>query len=191
MASKVAIEMTWENMAQVLVRAFPDLREPYEELLAWWSDPKYAEDDHENTDDFPGNHVVYGDIFTPYIIRLLWGLPEDEEHVDAALDFLEGMCLNKDVRVQEVAVVTVLEYVSGRPMLMAILEPRLGPVLREELDKMQDAWDELEREYRKSVSSTTVLGVARAWRGATWWTALMTWCRPPYRRQTSRSRRGP
>ena len=172
MASKAAVEMTWENMAQVLIGAFPDLREPYEELLAWWSDPQYAEDDHDDTDNFPVNHVVYGDIFTPYLIRLLWGPPEDEEYVDEALEFLEGMCLNKDVRVQEVAVVTVLEYVSGRSLLMALLEPRLGPVLREELDKLEDAWDELGRKHRTA-----------------WWTALTTWCRPLRRRRTSGSKR--
>ena len=90
MASKVAIEMKWESMAQVLVSVFPDLREPYEELLARWTayddtdfdtartlDPQCADEDEFNMavelGDVPGNHVVYGDIFTHYLVLLLGG----------------------------------------------------------------------------------------------------------------------
>ena len=127
-------------MPQVLVSVFPDLRDQYEELIAWWTDPEYM--DHDDDDDFPGNHVIYGDIFTPYLIRLLWGFPEEVEHVDAAFDFLEGMCLNEDVRVQEVAVFTVLEYISGRSRLLALARPHLGPVSRWELEQLQGAWGE-------------------------------------------------
>ena len=189
MASKAATEMSCEDMAQVLVCVFPDLREPYEELLAWWTDPRCALEDDDT--DLPGNHVVYGDIFTPYLIRLAWGPPEDKEHLDAAIDFLEGMCLNKDVRVQEVAIVTVLEYVSGRSLLMARLEPHFGPVLREELEKLEAAWEELGRRYRKDRSFTTALGVAGAWNPAAWWKALPTWGRLLRRRRMSGSKRTP
>lgn len=164
MASKVAIEMAWEDMPKALVGAFPELREPYEELLAWWTDPQNADGDQGDTDDVPGNHVIYGDIFTPYLIRLLDGpgkehnflstshMPcldrsEKTRRADRGFDFLEGMCLNKDIRVQEVAVVTVLEYISGRPSLMALVRPNLGPVSRKELAQLQDAWKELGRNY--------------------------------------------
>lgn len=168
MGSKAAAEMTWENMSQVLVDVFPELREPYEELLAWWTDPQYIDDDDDGTDDVPGNHVVYGDIFTPYLIRLLDGSPEEEHYLGSAcrashidrhektrrvnigFDFLEGMCLNEDTRVQEVAVVTVLEYIYGRPSLLALVRPHLGPVSRKELSQLQNAWNELERNYQAS-----------------------------------------
>ena len=144
MTCKAAVEMAWGNMAEVLVDVFPELRETYAELLALWADPECASDD--GTCDVPGNHIVYGDIFTPYLIRLLGGpeqahcLPsrsrslrigrtERRNRVQEAFDFLEGMCLNKDVRVQEVATVTVLEYIH-RWGLSALAKPHYGPALR-------------------------------------------------------------
>ena len=180
MASKAAIEMKWENMAQVLVRIFPDLREPYEELLARWTDPQYSNDDDDD-DDVPGNHVVYGDIFTHYLILLLRG-PEEKHYlhfqphlstlrsterkrrISEAFDFLEGMCCNEDIRVQEVAVVTVLEYIDGSPCLLALAKPHMGPVLLKELKQLQDGWEELARKYREGTS-----------RG--WWHRLSPWRR--------------
>ena len=139
MASKAAIEMTWEDMPQVMVDAFPNLRDPYEKLLAWWRDPRTRlEDDGPNP--VPGNHVVYRDIFTPYLVCLLWGPPEDNGQLDAAFDFLEGMCLNEDIRVQEVAVVTVLEYMHGRPKLLALAKRYCGPAALEALRDLDDFW---------------------------------------------------
>lgn len=154
MASKAAVEMTWEDMAQVLVDTFPDLREPYEKLLAWWTDPQYAEDD-DDPDDVPGNHVVYGDIFTHYLILLLRGKRE-KHYLDFTIspldqierirrttegfDFLEGMCLNADIRVQEVAVVTVLEYLHGRPKLLALAKRYCRPATLEALRDLDDFW---------------------------------------------------
>ena len=178
MASKVAIEMKWESMAQVLVSVFPELREPYEELLAWWTayddtdfdtartlDPQCADEDEfelaVELGDVPGNHVVYGDIFTHYLVLLLGGPKknhylksllhfrppplifrpiERKRRINEALDFLEGMCLNEDVRVQEVAVVTVLEYIGGSRVLLALAKPHMGTVLLKELKHLQDFW---------------------------------------------------
>ena len=147
MASKAAVEMTWEDMAQVLVGTFPDLRESYEKLLAWWRDPQYAEDD-DDPDDAPGNHVVYGDIFTPYLVRLLRGPREECGQLDMAFDFLEGMCLNKDNRVQEVAVVTVLEYIYGRAKLLALAKPHFGPSSLIALRHLDVFWKRVEEENR-------------------------------------------
>ena len=162
MASDAAIEMTWENMAQVMVDVFPDLRSPYEELLAWWLRGLDASDDADDDDDIgdvPGNHIVYGDIFTHYLILLLQGPEvthylrfrpldigptEREKRVKEAFDFLEGMCRNEDIRVQEVAVVTVLEYISGTPGLLALAKPHLGPALRKDLKALQDFWGHTE-----------------------------------------------
>ena len=61
MPNDAAIKMTEDNMAQTMVDVFPELREPYEELLAWWKNPTGAEDhdNEEDDDDFPGNHVIY------------------------------------------------------------------------------------------------------------------------------------
>lgn len=143
MTCKAAVEMAWGNMAEVLVDVFPELRETYAELLALWADPERANDD--GTCDVPGNHIVYGDIFTPYLVRLLGGLEQDclpsrshplrigrtgrRKRVQDAFAFLEGMCLNEDVRVQEVAIVTVLEYIHGWG-LSALAKPHYGPALR-------------------------------------------------------------
>lgn len=156
MASKAAIEMTWESMSQVLVDVFPELHTPYEELLAWWTDPQYADDDDDGTDDVPGNHIVYGDIFTLYLIcllddsreehylrsfhRLALAQTEREERTKEGFDFLEGMCLNEDIRVQEVAVVTILEYMHGRSKLLALATPYFGPASLSALKDLDDFW---------------------------------------------------
>lgn len=150
MASKAAIEMTWKDMPQVMVDVFPDLRPPYEELLALWSRGS-------SDGDVPGNHVVYGDIFTHYLVLLLRGQKEKHylsftispldlvqterrRRTMEGFDFLEGMCLNADIRVQEVAVVTVLEYIHGRPKLLALAKRYCGPAAREALRDLDDFW---------------------------------------------------
>ena len=156
MASKAAMKMTWKNMSQVMVDIFPDLLRPYEELLALWS--RRSDDDEE--DDFPGNHVIYGDVFTHYLVLLLRG--EEEKHylssqflplnlvqeermrkTKEGFDFLEGMCLNEDIRVQEVAVVTVLEYIYGRPDLLALAERHCGHASLVALRDLDDFWRRL------------------------------------------------
>ena len=154
MASKAAVGMTWEKLPQVMVDVFPDLRDPYEELLALWSERSSSDD----TNITPGNHVVYGDIFCHYLILLLRGHGEEKHYLRSrfhpsgltqkeriertreGFDFLEGMCLNEDIRVQEVAVVTVLEYMSGRSSILALAAPYLGPALRKGLKELQDFW---------------------------------------------------
>ena len=154
MAFIEAIDMTWENMPQVMVNVFPDLREPYEELLSLWSRRSNSYD----TNCVPGNHVIYGDIFAHYLILLLG---EKEKHYlnsqfrqQDALDltqrkqlmkdgfnFLEGMCLNEDIRIQEVAVVTILEYMHGNSNLLALAKPHCGPASLAALGDIDNFWN--------------------------------------------------
>ena len=169
MANDAAIKMTEENMAQTMVDVFPELREPYEELLAWWKNPAGAEDDdnEEDEDDFPGNHVIYGDIFTLHIVSLLNGPPEPHylpsqsrpldlgqeerrEHIKRAFDFLEGMLLNGDIQVVNVATVTVLEHLQGTHELLALAEPHFGPATRIALKELQEHWKSLAKASRWS-----------------------------------------
>ena len=63
------------------------------------------------------------------------------------------MCLNEDVRVQEVAVVTVLEYIDGSRVLLALAKPHMGTVLLKELKQLQDGWEEAGRMYRESTNA--------------------------------------
>ena len=161
MAHKAAIKMTSEDMAQTMVDVFPELREPYDDLLAFWAEPAgVIDDDEDDEDDVPGNHVIYGDIFTLHIISLLNGpkephyLPsqsrplhlrqiERREQLKRAFDFLDGMLLNKDIQVVNVAIVTVLEHIQGTPGLLALAEPHFGPATRDALKELQEHWKSL------------------------------------------------
>lgn len=153
MAFIEAIDMTWENMHQVMVNMFPELREPYEELLSLWSRRSSPYD----TNCVPGNHVVYGDIFTHYLTLLLG---EKEKHylsqfrkrnaldltqrkklIKDGFNFLEGMCLNEDIRIQEVAVVTVLEHMHGNAKLLALAKPHCGRASLAALGELDDFWN--------------------------------------------------
>lgn len=158
--------MTSESMAQTMVDVFPELREPYDALLAFWKNPAGVDDDdnEEDEDDVPGNHVVYGDIFTPHIISLLngphkipseshplhLGRKERRERVEKAFDFLEGMFLNSDIQVVNVATVTILENIDGTPELLALAEPNFGPATTVALKELREHWKSLAKARRWS-----------------------------------------
>jgi len=119
---------TYDGLARTLIEAFPELRERYEKELDWWGSEK------------PGQHVVYGDIFTPYLVELLEA-DRDIEGLERAFELLEELIANRDVRVQEVAVVTVLEYLQGKPSLLRRAEPYMGPLASAAVRDLEEFWN--------------------------------------------------
>lgn len=105
----------FDNLSLAMVKEFPELRERYTKELEWWGDEK------------PGQHVIYGDIFTPYLVDLLES-GRGPNQLKRAFSFLENMLSCEDVKVQEVAVVTVLEYFHGKPKLLDLAKPYFGPL---------------------------------------------------------------
>lgn len=121
-------KLTYDGLSRTLIEAFPELRERYEKELDWWGSEK------------PGQHIVYGDIFTPYLAELLEA-DRDTERLERAFRLLEELIANNDVRVQEVAVVTVLEYLQGKPCLLRQAEPYMGPLASAAVRDLEEFWE--------------------------------------------------
>jgi len=121
-------KLSYDELSKTLVEAFPEIQERYEKELDWWGSEK------------PGQHIVYGDIFTPYLVELLEA-DRDTERLQRAFELLEELIANNDVRVQEVAVVTVLEYLQGKPSLLSRAEPYMGPLASAAVRDLDEFWE--------------------------------------------------
>jgi hypothetical protein len=107
-------EVRYEDMTDLLVARVPELRKEIDEIRDWWAP------------EVPGQHVVYGDVLTPYLERLLQ-TGEHEERLRYLFTFLEELAENPDVHVQEVVVVTILEYLLGHSHLLAKARELMAP----------------------------------------------------------------
>ncbi len=127
--SESNLTLTYDELSDALIREFPELREKYEQELEWWSP------------DTPGPHIVYGDIFTPYLVEGLES-GRDTVRLERAFRLLEELIANSDVKVQEVAVVTVLEYLQGKPSLLNRAEPYMGPLASFAIRDLEEFWQQ-------------------------------------------------
>ena len=65
----------------------------------------------------------------------------DTERLERAFELLEELIASSDVRVQEVAVVTVLEYLQGKPSLLRRAEPYMGPLASAAVRDLEEFWE--------------------------------------------------
>src|SRR3989338_3391593 len=106
-------DITWDNMNDKLVEYVPELRQKYDEEVGWWEDDK------------PGQHNLYGSVLCPYIEELFKekNVGKNEEIIIRIFKFVEELANSKDIRVQEVASVTVLEYLmDNKPLILKAKE---------------------------------------------------------------------
>lgn len=76
-----------------------------------------------------GLHLLFGDVFNPYLLRLL----ESESTSSAmteAFDFLEALASSKDERLTEVAAVTVCERLGDNDQVLRMAVKWMGPATR-------------------------------------------------------------
>lgn len=133
MMSGTSTTLSFESLSSKLIEDFPELRDRYDKELEWWRPEK------------PGQHIVYGDIFTPYLVELLES-GSDIRRIRRAFDLIESLIADDDIRVQEVAVVTVLEYLQGRPELLSLAEPYMGPLARQAVRDLSEFWQRKEEQ---------------------------------------------
>jgi len=105
--------ITYENAAEKLVEHVPELAEAYRSELKWWGNQA------------PGAHVVYGDILSPHIDRLLRA--GDEMNLRRVFAFLEDLAQSEDKRVQELVAVTVCEHLGTEADLLSTSRHYMGP----------------------------------------------------------------
>lgn len=120
-------KFNYDQMNDVLIKEFPSLAWKYQQELDWWGD------------ETPGPHIIYGDLFTPYLANQLKA--GNNGAAQKAFRHLEGLLNHEDVKVQEVAVVTVLEYLQNDAELLALATPYLGPLAAEAITDLKTFWE--------------------------------------------------
>jgi len=118
--------MKCADLNRLLVKNFPQLKEIYIKETSW--------DDGDDT----GAHVVYGDVFNPYLHEII---SENRiAEMEAAFDFIEQMLELNDEYVANVMAVTVLESISYifevQPNLTNSLGKRSKKMLNDIIDYM-------------------------------------------------------
>lgn len=80
-----------------MINGFPILEKEYHEEVDW------------QEGDETGSHVVYGDVFAPYIENLI--ATNDQEELEKAFDFIEKILLKNEKYSDEVIMFSVLERI--------------------------------------------------------------------------------
>jgi hypothetical protein len=106
----------YADMSGWLIEEFPELEAKYDSELEWWRDEQ------------PGPHIVFGDIFVPYLRSKLRA--KDEEFLQRAFRFLEELASSDDVRVREVVAFSVCEPIAGDADAAEVAERYTGPLTR-------------------------------------------------------------
>ena len=119
--------LRYGNLGTKLIEEIPELEGAYRELLDWWGE------------ETPGPHIIYGDVLTPYIIRVLES-GDEPTAITKAFELLETLIADEDVHVQEVAVVTVLERLQDNEEWVRLMRPHLGPLARQAVRDLAQFW---------------------------------------------------
>ena len=85
------------QLNKILINNFPNLQEKYDDEVSW------------QEGDYTGSHVVYGDVFTPYLVECV--SINNTTEIKKIFDFLEEILLMKDKYSTEVVAVSVIESV--------------------------------------------------------------------------------
>jgi hypothetical protein len=109
-------ELTYENVSEWMLEELPNLEETYRAELEWWRD------------EMPGPHIVFGDIFLPYLRTILRG--PDLEAVRHALRVAEVMAQHPDHRIREVVALSILEPLAKDADAFDCARSAMGPATR-------------------------------------------------------------
>jgi hypothetical protein len=121
------------EMNDLLTERVPEVRDAIDAVLRLWAPDK------------PGQHVLYGDVLTPYLERLLT-TGENDERLRELFDFLEELSANEDVRVQEVVSCTILEHLLGwRHDVIGRARAVMGPATLASSREIEDGWRAVDR----------------------------------------------
>lgn len=108
------IEINYPAIIDLLMERMPELRERYQEERQWWGEER------------PGPHVVYGDLFSPFISQLL-DSDADRLARQRAFDLLEVLSSSQDEKVREVVGATVLPNLRAEEGKLELARRHMGP----------------------------------------------------------------
>lgn len=86
------------ELNKMLIDSFPNLINDYQEEVEW------------QEGDETGSHTVYGDVFTPYVVKCIENKEFDE--LNAIFEFLELLLSKEDPYVEEVVAFSVIESIE-------------------------------------------------------------------------------
>ena len=125
MTDEARSALHYDELGKRLIEEIPELEEPYRRELEWWGEEK------------PGPHVIYGDLLTPYIVRLLEA-GDNPDAIKRAFGLLETLIADEDIDVQAVAVVTVLDRLVGNAEWISLMMPYVGPMARKAVQDLTE-----------------------------------------------------
>lgn len=86
------------ELNRLLINKFPNLIENYQDEVEW------------QEGDETGSHTVYGDVFTPYIVKCIEN--EKDTELIAIFEYLELVLVKQDEYASEVIALSVLESIQ-------------------------------------------------------------------------------
>lgn len=107
-------EIEYAAFPELLSASFPDIRLQIKAEIAWWS-PDQLEVE-----------PLVGDVFVPYLTRILRDREANHDELMVAFELIERMVADPDSRVRDLAVVSILEALEDDPTLMEEARPLMG-----------------------------------------------------------------
>jgi hypothetical protein len=81
----------------------------------------------------PGQDILLGDVFVPYVLALLKAPDDHQRELTAAFALIEDLAENPDHRLEWLAVVSILEALEDHAELLKTGEKWMGPATRDKL----------------------------------------------------------
>lgn len=104
--------MRADTLLNELLENIPELKPMYDKEMEWW-------------EEFPGNHIVFGDLIMPFLIDLI-NSEINSNIVERIFRFFEGMAISQDKDVQNVLVVTILESLGDSKEILSKTREYMG-----------------------------------------------------------------
>jgi hypothetical protein len=117
--------LPYDAATQRLLEVFPELANDYAKMMEWWQD------------EIPGSHIVFEELFCPFIDRVL--ASGDAQTRRRVFDFLEELATASDEMVQGLFKVTVYPYLRDDSARLRAATRGFGRASRK-LAKAVDSW---------------------------------------------------
>lgn len=128
--------MTYESLIKEFIGTFPELKDKAEEEAKWWDG------------EIQLVHVFFSTVLNRFLVKELTSL-ENPKILARVFNFLESMAVSEDEGVQEVLVVTTLEYLSNYEVAVKNAKPLMLPNTRKLYDAMEKWYDDYKKTHKQ------------------------------------------